>query len=270
MWCILNADGELKHAKAVQILVWVPISVALLLCGISLLRPSHWQTLAWGALVVIAGSAASQLLPKCRGRKLLKWVRAVCIGIVIAGGTFISTFGWSQRASYLRDRASLIAAAGEWRLSKAYIHVMRLRRDGFLRRGGDLDTPIFVFPTVHDTRQVLTQATTFRHDNDLIHALTVYVMGVDRLTAALESIHILCSQPVASMDMKKRAVEKELSENRGSAFDFFTAAHAQLGNALASRYHWAVAEATSRVDSEYLEAIESMSFYVSREADKRD
>lgn len=119
MWlpCDLQTSGELKYARVLTTVVWVPVGIALLSCVISQLRPSYWQTLALGAIIVIAGSAITQLLPKCRGHKWLKWVRAVSVGIVIAGGTFVSTYGWNERSKYLSSLAILEVAASEWKLN---------------------------------------------------------------------------------------------------------------------------------------------------------
>jgi hypothetical protein len=229
----------------------IAVVISIMLC----LRPD-WRQIVWGSLIVIAGSAGSQLLPDWKKHKWFRWVRAVCIGIVVAVGALITTYGWNERDNYFRDRGLLIAAAAEWRLNKTYIHVQSQRRDDYLIRGGHLSTPVFVLPTAREMRQVLTQATSFRDDRLLIHALTLYVMADDKLVPVLEHIDRLCSQPIATMEMKKKAVETDLGRGKDSAFQYFIKAHEQLGNILTSTYPWSLEEAEIRVDKDILDAIE--------------
>ncbi len=104
MQSLLSAESErgLRRMIIAVVALWIVVGCFIFVLGIFQFRPYYWQTLTWGALIVIAGSAGPQLLPKCRGHKVLKWVRAVCIGVVIATGTFLSTLGWNQRGVYVK------------------------------------------------------------------------------------------------------------------------------------------------------------------------
>jgi len=229
----------------------IVVVIAIWLCP----RP-HWQLIGLAAFIIIAGTALSLLFEEWKERNWRKWGRAVFIGIVLAVGVLVTTHGWNLRDNYLRDRGLLIAAAAEWRLNKSYIHVQSQRRDDYLTRGGNLSTPTFVVPTAREMRQVLTQATSFRDDRPLIRALTLYAMAADKLVPVLEHTDRLCSQPIVTMEMKKRIVEAELGKGKDSAFQYFIKAHEQLGNILTSSYPWSLEEAETRVDKDLLDAIE--------------
>lgn len=220
------------------------------------------------AFVIVVGTAGSLLFEEWKERNWRKWGRAVFIGIVLVVGMVFMTNGWNARDNCFRDRALLIAAATEWRINKMYIHVQSQRRDEFLTRGGNLSTALFVLPTARETRQVLTQATSFRDDTTLIRVLTLYAMAADRLGASLEHIDRLCSQPIATMEMKKIVVERELGEGEGSSLKYFVKAHKQLKNVLDSSYPWSLEEAETRVAKELLDAIENTRLILTPEPNK--
>lgn len=230
--------------------------IVVLIAIVVLPLASYWKQIALAAFVIIVGTAGSLLFEEWKERNWRKWLRAVFIGIVLVVGTLLTSHGWNMRDNYFRDRALLIAAATEWRINKTYIHVQSQRRDEFLTRGSNLSTALFVLPTARETRQVLTQATSFRDDTPLIHALTLYAIAADRLVASLEHIDRLCSQPIATMEMKKMVVERELGEGKDSSLQYFVKAHEQLENVLVSKYPWSLEEAETRVDKEFLNAIE--------------
>lgn len=217
----------------------------------------HWQLISVAAFIIIAGTALSLLFEKWEERNWRRWGQAVFIGIVLAVGALVTTHGWNLRDNYLRDRGLLIAAAVEWRLNKTYIHVQSQRRDEYLIRGGQFSTPIFVLPTARETRQVLTQATSFRNEEPLIRALTLYALAVDKLAPQCEHIDRICSQPIAAMETKKSIVKTELGKDKNSSFQYFIEAHEQLGKILASSYSWSLDEAEVRLAKDLLDAIES-------------
>jgi len=218
--------------------------------------PPRWWQIVLGTFAFIFGSMVSLLTEEWKKRKWLKLTRAAIVSFIIAGAALLTTYAWNTWDNYRRERALLIAAAAEWRFNKTYIHVQSQRRDDYLTRGGHLSTPVFVLPTAREMRQVLTQATSFHHDRPLIHALTLYVMAADKLVPVLEHTDRLCSQPIATMEMKKKAVETDLGKGKDSAFQFFIKSHEQLGDILTSSYTWSLEEAEARVGKELLDAIE--------------
>ena len=225
----------------------------------------YWWSIVIGALAFIVGTAIlawddiGKESQSSKWRKWLrsKWLRVIFVPIILAVGGLLTTYGWNKHDNYLRDRSLLTAAAVEWRLNKTYIHVQSQRRDEYLIRGNQFSTPIFVLPTARETRQVLTQATSFRNDRPLIHALTLYAMAVDKLVPLSEHIDYLCSEPNATMEMKKRVVETELGKGRDSTFQYFIRVHEQLGNVLTSNYSWSLDEAEALVAKDLLDAIEN-------------
>ena len=118
MWLPPNLEraSDLKGLRAFQIAFWVAIGIALIIL-VGQLQPRHWQHLVLGTVIIIAGTAGSQLLPEWKKRKCLRWVRAASIAIVVAIGALITTHGWNLRDNYFRDRAVLIAMATEWKLN---------------------------------------------------------------------------------------------------------------------------------------------------------
>lgn len=253
MWCIV-------------ILIIVIFAIAIITLWFCL--RIHWWLISLAALIIIAGTALSLLFEEWKERNWRKWCRAVFIGIVIAVGTFVTTYGWNLRDNYLHDRDMLIAAVTELRLNKTYIHVQSQRRNDYLARGGHLSTPFFVSPTAREMRQLMTQATSLIHDKTLIHALTLYVMAADKLVPRLEHIDRLCSQPIATMEMKKKIVQADLGDGEDSAFQYFINAHKQLESILTSSYPWSLEEAEARLDKDLLEAIETTWLNVSLDPNK--
>ena len=111
-----SIGNEPRCLMALTIAVWSLLGFVLF-AVVSLVFPPGWRQIVWGSLIVIAGSAGSQLLPEWKKRKWLRWARAVCIGIVVAVGALVTTYGWNLRDNYLRDRTVLIAMATEWKLN---------------------------------------------------------------------------------------------------------------------------------------------------------
>ena len=118
MWLPPNCNivSETKGLKILTISVWFLLG-SILLTIVFIQLPPGWLQILWGALVVIAGSAGSQLLPEWKKHEWLRWIRAVCIGIVVAVGALITTYGWNIRDNYFHHRAVLFAMATEWKLN---------------------------------------------------------------------------------------------------------------------------------------------------------
>jgi len=249
-------------------LIDVIVVIVIMLCYKGIVfcyqRPYRWPIVI-GFLAFVAGSAIlvwadiSKERQSSKWRKWLRsiWLRGIFVPIILAVGGLLITYGWNERDNYLRDRSLLIAAAAEWRLNKTYIHVQSQRRDEYLIRGDQFSTPIFVLPTARETRQVLTQATSFRNEILLKRALTLYAMAVDKLVPLCEHIDRLCCQPIATMEMKKGIVKTELGKGKNSTFQYFIEAHEQLGNILTSSYSWSLDEAEALLDKDLLDAIDS-------------
>ena len=193
-----------------------------------------------GTTAFIVASVGAMLFEGWKKSKWLKWLLVVLIPIVLAAGGLLTTHGWNKRDSLAQDRSLLIAAAAELRLNKTYVYVKSQCRDTFLVRGGNLSTPAYVTPTAREIRQVLTQGTSFQGNRDLVHAITVYALAVDRLAPRLEYISRFCSQPIATIEMKKSAVEKELGKGNNSSLEYIAGAYEQLHAVLVSDYPWAI------------------------------
>ncbi len=249
-----------EHERCIQSDRWILLLISLfgivvLIAGVFFLPP-HWLQIVSGTIAFVIGSAGLLLTEAWKNHELLRWVRVIFLPVILAVGGFFTTYGWNTRDNYLRDRALLIAMGSEWLINKTYIHVQSERRNVYLSEGGHLSTPIYTLPTAREARQTLTQVTFIRSDKSLIRALTVYVMAIDRLVSLCENIDRLCSQPIATMQMKKTFVEMNLGDGKDNAFQYFIKAHKKLEDVLLSNYPWSLEEAETRVDKELLDAIE--------------
>lgn len=193
-----------------------------------------------GTTAFIVASVAAMLFEEWKKSKWLKWLLAVLIPIVLAAGGLLTTHGWNKRDSLAQDRSLLIAATDELRLNKTYLYVISQCRDTFLARGGNLSAPAYVTPTAREIRQVLTKGISYQNDTDLVHAMTVYTLAVDRLVPRLEYISRFCSQPIATLEMKKSAVKRKLGKGDNSSLEYIELAHKQLQAVLVAEYPWAV------------------------------
>jgi hypothetical protein len=247
MWlpCNQQIGGELKHAGALTTFVWVPAGIALLYCVISQLRPSYWQTLAWGAIIVIAGSAMTQLLPKCRGRKWLKVARGVAIGVVIAGGTFVSTYGWNERSGHLRDRALLTAVAAELDLNQIYIELLSLAHQRY-EVTGNLDAMTALpLPTTNHIGQAVTASSVYGKDSEFANAVFLYVIAADSLAARLKKIDLVCSSHIVSAEMAKPIIDSAFKDK--GVFESFRDQHKGFAGQLDAKYDWCFGEGKNRM-----------------------
>lgn len=78
----------------------------------------------------------------------------------------------------------------------------------------------------------------------------------DRLAPRLEYISRFCSQPIATIEMKKSAVEKELGKGNNSSLEYIAGAYEQLHAVLVSDYPWTIREAEKRISVELLDGME--------------
>jgi hypothetical protein len=254
----LNKKHKRDAQSGYQILLLRSVIVVIIAVIITVMffLPPHWWQIALGTIAFVIGSAGSILTDKWKNHKLLKWGRIIFLPIILAAGGLFTTYGWNTRNNYLRDRALLISVGCEWRINKTYIHVQSEHLKEYLAKGGHLSTPISALPTTQEARQALTQITSLRNDKPLIHALTVYVMAVDRLVPLCEHTDRLCSQPIATLEMKRTFVKTNLGNGKNSAFQYFIEAHKQLENTLNYSYPWLLTEAESRVGKDFLDAVD--------------
>jgi hypothetical protein len=217
---------------------------------VSLVLPpgTGWRQILWGAVLVFAGSTGSQLLPEWKKLKWLRWVKALCIGIVITVGALITTHGWNVRDNYLRNRALLVAVATEWLRNDELIREILLLRDIYDNdtSGHTLLTPEFLLPTAQESRDALIHSSSIHQDVILVRWLKNYYRVTDQFALALQDIRRLCSQPSATTEMKKLAME-QVFEN-SLIFEYFRQGHRHLGEFLDANYNWAVREAKARMD----------------------
>ena len=247
MWLPPNCSigSEPKGLRVLTIAVWSLLGSVLFLI-VTLGLPPGWRQILWGALIVIAGSAGSQLLPEWKKRKWLRWVRAVCIGIVVAVGALITTYGWNERDNYLRDRALLVAVATEWQRNDDLIPEILLLRDIYDTSGHKRLISEFLLPTAQESRDALIHSSSIHQDVILVRWLKNYYRVTDQFALALQDIRRLYSQPLATTEMKKLAI-KQVFENH-LIFEYFRQGHKHLGEFLDVNYNWAVREAKARMD----------------------
>ncbi len=239
--------SEPKGLKILTISVWFLLG-SILLTIVFILLPPGWLQILWGALFIIAGSAGSQLLPDWKKHERLRWIRAVCIGIVVAVGALITTHGWNERDNNLRNRALLVAVATEWQRNDDLIHEILLLRDFYDNdtSGHKLLTPEFLLPTVQESRDALIHSSSIQQDVILVRWLKNYYRVTDQLALALQDIRRLCSQPLATTEMKKCAIKQVFEDCL--IFEYFRQGHRHLGEFLDVNYNWAVREAKARMD----------------------
>src|SRR4030042_5872850 len=203
MWLPPNCNivSEPKGLKILTISVWFLLGSILLTIVFTLLTPG-WLQILWGALIVITGSAGSQLLPEWKKRKWLRWLRAVCIGIFFAIGALTTTYGWNERDNYLRDRALLVAVATEWQRNDELIREILLLRDIYDNdtSGHTLLTTEFILPTAQESRDALIHSSSIHQDVILVRWLKNYYRVTDQFALALQDIRRLCSQPLATTE----------------------------------------------------------------------
>jgi hypothetical protein len=122
MWSPPNVK-TVGWSKSMKIFFGVTVFVMVLLFILLILQqiPSYYSGLVWGTIFVIVGSSGSQLLPEWKRHKWLKWIRAVCIAIVIAVGALLTTLGWNNM-SLREQRNNLIqAVTQEWFMNCAHL-----------------------------------------------------------------------------------------------------------------------------------------------------
>lgn len=107
------------------------ISIFLLFCDIARTAYAWWPILLgycylphhyWlvaGFLLFFAGSVAQvtpkEWLWKGRLKAFLLMFRALLFAVAVAGGGFITMYGWNERDNYINKQALLFAAAKEWK-----------------------------------------------------------------------------------------------------------------------------------------------------------
>jgi hypothetical protein len=200
------------------------------------------------AFIIIAGTALSLLFEEWGERNWRRWGQAVFIGIVLAVGALVTTHGWNVRDNYLRDRALLVAVATEWQRNDDLIHEILLLRDIYDddTSGHKLLTPEFLLPTAQESRDALIHSSSIHQDVILVRWLKNYYRVTDQFALSLQDIRRLCSQPSATTEMKKLAME-QVFEN-SLIFEYFCQGHRHLGEFLDVNYNWAVREAKARMD----------------------
>jgi hypothetical protein len=250
MWLPPNLPigGELKYSKAPTIGVWVLIGITLLSCSIFQLTPSYWQTLAWGAAIIIVGSAGPQLLPKCRRNRWLRWLRAVSIGVVIASGTLVSTYGWNERSSCLRDRGLLVAVVIEWRVNSQNLDMIAGIANGIRESKYELAG---AFPplSAHDIRTAVSQAGALGKDTVLAKSLAVYAIKIEKFNSELRTLDVVLAAPLTVEGVRKKWVEQTFSSS--SLYSSIKAEQQHIGTILETSYQWALDEAETRLETSH-------------------
>jgi hypothetical protein len=232
----IEAERGLRRLAVLAISTWIGVGGILLQCAIFQLQPPYWQSLAWGAIMVIAGSAMTQLLPKCRGHKWLKWARAVVIGIVIASGTFVSTYGWNERSRYFNSRVLLETAALEWRLNdlrncSIEFTVKYIREHNYEKR------PLFELPThwhIVRVADITKLSRSSREQSSFVLALLQYVTDIDSLCLRLDSLNGICGTGLVKNEDYHKMLDQVFG--RDEVYSDYLASHRLLEKALAARY----------------------------------
>jgi uncharacterized membrane protein len=248
MQSLISAESErgLRRMIIATIVLWIAVGCLIFVCGIFQFRPYYWQTLTWGAVIVIGGSAGPQLLPKWRGYKALKWVRAVCVGVVIATGTLVSTYGWNERSSHLRDRALLIAATTEWRMNGHTLDLIgriadEIREDNYRLVG--------CFPTlfVNDIRSAVSQVHLLSSDTVLASNLAIYAVQIDKFNSELRTLDAALVAAGHDNDYYKMWVEQTFGD--GKKYSAIQTQQRHVGAVMRECCPWAIDEAEKRLDS---------------------
>jgi hypothetical protein len=229
MWapCNLQTSGELKYARGLTTVVWVLVGIGLFSCAVSQLHPPYVRTLAWGVALVIAGSAIPQMLHRCRGHAGRKWARAVCVGIVIAGGALSTTYGWNERSKYFGNRAILEAAASEWKLNDLRNVAIEFNLK-YIQEYGYEKQLLFDLPTHWHIVRAIDMAKLRRSSPEYspsVLALLQYVRDIDFLCLRLEKVNSLFGVPLADKGYRKMI---DQTFGRGDAYPEYVKTHRLL------------------------------------------
>jgi len=254
MWLQYNLQtgGELKYARALTILVWVAIGIALLSCVISqLLQPSYRWMLALGVALVFTGSAIPQVLPKCRGHSWWKWIRAVCVCTIITSGAFVSTYGWNVRSGHLRDRAMLTAVAAELDLNQMRIELLSLAHQTYEVTGNPDAMTALPLPTTNHIGQAVLASSIYARDSEFANAVLIYVLAADSLAAQLKKIDLVCSSHIISPEMAKPIIDSAFGDKR--AFRGFWDQHKRFAGQLVGKYDWCFGQGKNRMHKPVLD-----------------
>jgi len=230
----IKAGGELEGGKALTVALWLFVGSLLTLSVLFLLRPSYWQQLVGGTLVVVVGSAGSQLLPGWKDRKWLKWVRAVCIAIIVAAGALLTTHGWNMRDNHLRYRGVLKALAREWKLNdernrEIKFNRHRVREDNFLKRR---PFPVPTHSYIEQAMDITAFGLPSPEPSFLQLWLFVYTVRIDHLAIRLQGINQFASQK----DSYTQAFQQTFGE--GDAYSKYLEAHREVERRLREAHPW--------------------------------
>ena len=199
MWSPPNVK-TVGWSKSMKIFFGVTVFGIILLLILFILQqiPPYYSKLVWGTIIVIVGSAGSQLLPEWKIHKWLKWIRSVCIAIVIAFGALLTTLGWNERDNYINKKALLLAAAMEWKQND--MRNVEIENTLNLIRQEDYKTLyFFTFPTNRELTRVIdiTQLERWRiQQSPLDLAIFEYTSRIDFLCTRLYSANISGGRPL--------------------------------------------------------------------------
>jgi len=225
----------------IGLIAGITAAIAIVFC----LRPDRRQILL-GSLAFVAGSVGVLLTEGWKKRKWLKWMRVIFIPIILAVGGLLTTHGWNARDNYLRDRALLVAVATEWQRNADLMPQILSLRDIYDTSDHKLLITEFLLPTAQESRDALIHSSSIHRDVILVRWLRNYYRVTDQFALALQDIRRVCSDPLATTEMKNSAL-KQVFETR-LIFEYFRQGHRHLGEFLDVNYNWAVREAKARMD----------------------
>ena len=217
-----------------------------LIVVILLFLRSDWQQIGLGTLAFVSGSALVVWSDEKKEGKSSKWLKGICVPFILAVGGLLTTHGWNLRDNHFRDHSLLVAVATEWQRNDELIPEILLLRN--IYDTNDRIPPIteFLLPSAQASHDVLIHSSFIHQDVILVRWLKNYYRVTNQFALALQDIRRLCSQPLATTEIKKWAIKQVFEDHL--IFEYFRNGHRHLGEYLDVNYNWAIVEAKVRMD----------------------
>lgn len=233
MWSPPNVKA-LSWSKSMMI----SFGIAVLVVSLPIILqqvPPYYSKLVWGTIMIIVGSAGSQLLPEWKRHKWLKWIRAVCIAIVIAVGALLTTHGWNERDNYFRNRTLMFAAVAEWKSNDYKLQEISDKRKYMESKSFNKFSEL-PLPTNRYISQAITVDRVNRTDGKtdrLVVLLMKYTYNIDKLALAINSYNTSRSssftKSIPIQHFKNIFIDKGTYTNASDS-------HNRLGNHIKTHY----------------------------------